>query len=188
MNTGFNQAFGFSQSCGFGNGFSYVEPVYVSGIKKDRYNSGYFADDPAWFDGRTISATTYPTAISDTSPSGDDNFSVRWTGYFRPATTDTYTFYLNSDDASYMWIGENTKRGATVSNCLVNNGGPHGSKEVSASVTLTAGVSYPILVIFGDIGGPNLLTFSYSTPTISKTTNVSSLVYYNSAAKDSRGF
>jgi len=34
---------------------------------------------------------------------------------------------------------------------------------------------------FGESGGEDVFAFSYSTPTITKTTNVAGLVFYNSA-------
>ena len=33
-----------------------------------------------------------------------DQFSVRWTGQVQPRYTDTYTFYLMSDDGSRLWV------------------------------------------------------------------------------------
>ena len=33
-----------------------------------------------------------------------DGFSVRWTGQVQPRYTDTYTFYLMTDDGSRLWV------------------------------------------------------------------------------------
>src|SRR6476619_7496964 len=35
---------------------------------------------------------------------GADSFSVRWTGWVKPRYTETYTFYVNSDDGVRVWL------------------------------------------------------------------------------------
>lgn len=190
-NIGFNQAFGFSQSSGFGNGFSYdqVAVKYIAGIKNDLYTTGYYADDLNWFEGRTPTSTTYPTNVIQ-DPLSDDgsNFSRRWTGYFKAPTTETYTFYISSDDASMLWVGDVAKNGWTLGNAIVDNGGLHGATEKSGTIYLLAGRYYPIQVFFGEATVDDSLTFSYSTPTISKTTNLTGLIYYNPVIPNGKGF
>ena len=159
--------------------------VYSAGLYKTTY-AGYFNDVPSFF--ATATPTTYganpATSVQTTTisePSSDDgsNFSCQWLGYFKPTTTETHTFYLSSDDASYMWIGSNALSGFTTANALINNGGAHGVVEVSGSISLTSGVYYPVRIQFGEIGGGDVLTFNYSTPTITKTTTVTGKVFYN---------
>jgi hypothetical protein len=190
-NMGFNQAFGLSQSCGFGNGFSYdqITVKYIAGIKNDLYTSGYYADDLSWFEGRTPTSTTYPTNVIQDPPSDDgSNFSRRWTGYFKAPTSETYTFYTTSDNASMMWIGDVAKSGWSLGNATVNNSGLHASLEKSGTAVLMAGRYYPIQIFFGDGGGDHVLTFSYSTPSITKTTNLTGLIYYNPVIPNGKGF
>ena len=153
---------------------------YLAGVVARRYNGGYFADDVSWFDSQPVSSTTIQVG-SISEPGGDDgsDFSYQWLGYFRPTTSETYTFYLSSDDASYMWIGANARSGFTTGNSIVNNGGLHGPTEVSGSIALTAGVYYPIRLQFGERGGGDICTFSFSTPTISKTTDTTGRTFYN---------
>ena len=157
------------------------------GLYKTTY-TGYFADDPTWF--ATATPTTFganpATSVQTTvieEPNSEDGelFSVQWLGYFKPTTTETHTFFLNSDDASYMWIGATAVTGFTTANALINNGGAHAPVEVSASIALTAGVYYPVRIQFGEGGGGDELQFNYSTPTIVKTTTVTGKVFYNSA-------
>jgi hypothetical protein len=160
---------------------------YVAGLYKTTY-SGYFNDVVSFF--ATATPTTFganpATSVQTTTisePSSDDgsSFSVQWLGYFLPSTTETYTFFTSSDDASYVWVGSNAITGFTTTNAIVNNGGLHGAQERSGTASLTAGVYYPIRIQFGENGGGDVLTFNYSTPTISKTTNVTGRVFYNSA-------
>jgi hypothetical protein len=158
---------------------------FSAGLYKTTY-SGYHNENPAFF--ATATPTTFganpATSVQTTSitePGTDDgtNFSCQWLGYFKPTTTETYTFFLSSDDGSYLWIGANAQSGFTTANSNINNGGAHGNQEVSGSVSLTAGVLYPIRIQFGEIGGGDIMTFNHSTPTITKTTNVTGKVFYN---------
>ena len=159
---------------------------YNAGLYKRTY-AGYHNESPSFF--ATATLTTYganpatsvqTTAISEPSSDDGTNFSVQWLGYFKPTTTETYTLFISSDDGSYLWIGANAISGFSTANSTINNGGAHGTTEQSATVSLTAGVYYPIRMQFGEIGGGDVFTFNYSTPTISKTTNVTGLVFYNS--------
>ena len=150
------------------------------GLYRTTY-TGYFADDPAWFATATVSsAAVNLSPIGDGDP-GFEPFSVQLLGYFKPTTTETHTFFLTSDDASFMWLGSTAVTGFTTANAFINNGGVHGSEEVSASIALTAGVYYPIRIQMGDQGGGDVLELNYSTPTIVKTTTVTGKVFYNSA-------
>jgi hypothetical protein len=158
---------------------------YVAGLYKTTY-AGYFADVPSFF--ATATPTTYgtnpatsvqTTTISEASSDDGSSFSCQWLGYFLPSTTETYTFYTSSDDASYMWIGANALSGFTTANATVNNAGLHGNQEASGNISLTAGVYYPIRIQFGESGGGDVMTFNYSTSTITKTTNVTGRVFYN---------
>jgi hypothetical protein len=160
---------------------------YLAGLYKTTY-SGYFADSVSFFATATPQAfgtnpatSVQTTAISEAASGDGDYFSCQWLGYFSPTTTQTYTFYTNSDDASYVWVGANAISGFTTANATVNNGGAHGPIEASGSIALTAGVYYPIRIQFGEAGGGDVLTFNYSTPTIAKTTNVTGLVFYNTS-------
>jgi len=158
---------------------------FSAGLFKTTY-AGYFADNVNFF--ATATPTTYganpatsiqTTAISEPSSNDGTDFSVQWLGYFRPTTTETHTFFLSSDDASYMWLGANAVSGFTTANALVNNGGAHGVVEISASQSLIAGTDYAIRLQFGESGGGDVFTFNYSTPTIGKTTTVTGKVFYN---------
>lgn len=170
------------------NGYwtSWVTP-YVAGLYKTTY-SGYFSDNVNFFATATPASVggNPATSVQTTSifePATDDgsNFSCQWLGYFKPTTTQTYTFYTSSDDASYVWVGANAISGFTTSNAVVNNGGLHGTVEKFGSIGLTAGTYYPIRIQFGEQNGGDVMTFNYETSTITKTTNVTDLVFYNNA-------
>ena len=153
--------------------------VYSAGLYRTTY-TGYFADVPSFFATATATATLVQTTVIE-EPATDDgsSFSMQWLGYFLPTTTETYTFFLSSDDASFMWIGSNALSGFTTANATINNGGAHAPVEFSGTAALTAGVYYPIRIQFGENGGGDVLSFNHSTATIGKTTSVTGKVFYN---------
>jgi hypothetical protein len=158
---------------------------YSAGLFKTTY-SGYFADNVSFFATATSASvggnpatSVQTTVISEPATDDGSNFSVQWLGYFKPTTTQTYTFFTNSDDASYVWVGANALSGFTTGNAVVNNGGAHADQERSGSAALTAEIYYPIRIQFGEAGGGDNFGFNYSTTTIAKTTNVTGLVFYN---------
>jgi len=155
--------------------------VYSAGLYRTTYTS-YFNDDVSFFATATATATLVQTTVIE-EPVTDDgsNFSMQWLGYFRPTTTETYTLFLSSDDASYLWIGSNAISGFTTANATVDNGGLHGNEERSGTAALTAGVYYPIRIQYGEGSGGDVMSFNHSTATITKTTNVTGKVFYNPA-------
>lgn len=148
----------------------------AAGLYRRTY-SGYFNDAVVWFASATQTAASADStlAIANTP----ETTSVQWLGYFIPATTETYTFYINSDDASYLWIGSTAVSGFTVVNALINNGNEHGAVEVSGNVALTAGVRYAIRIQTGNNGGPGSHATRFSTPTIAKTSVFTGRIFYN---------
>ena len=160
---------------------------YTAGVFKTTY-SGYFNDNVSFFAtatpasvGGNPATSVQTTEITEPPTSDGENFSCQWLGYFKPTTTETYTFFTSSDDASYVWVGSNSISGFTTTNSTVNNGGLHGTQERSGTIALTAGTYYPLRIQFGELSGGDVMTFSYSTPTITKTTNVTGLIFYNLA-------
>jgi PBP1b-binding outer membrane lipoprotein LpoB len=107
-----------------------------------------------------------------------DNYGFIAIGYFRPPTTGTYTFFTSSDDHSGVWIGDiaSASSGRTVANATVNNGMDLGSGQSdtkrSGTISLTAGVWYPIRIVHEEGAGGDNLTFSWSGPGIAETTNL----------------
>lgn len=150
---------------------------YSNGLYRRRY-TGYFADDVNWF-----ATATQVAADVNTSPITDgdhgDLFSIQWLGYFLATTTETYTFFTTSDDASYLWVGATALSGFTTGNATVNNGGLHGAVEKSGTAALIAGTYYPIRIQFGENTGGDVMQVRISTPTIAKTTDLSANIFYN---------
>ena len=82
------------------------------------YYEGYFDDDVTFFDtatllsssninGNSVDGTNISTLTNNYVNFNFDNKSFEWFGYFIPDVTGNYTFYTNSDDASYLWLADN---------------------------------------------------------------------------------
>lgn len=109
-----------------------------------------------------------------------NNFGFIAIGYFTPPTTGDYLFKTVSDDNSGVWIGTlasaysgRTMANATVNNNLSSNTGQPSAPVTSSSVPLTAGVPVAIRIVHEDWYGGEKMTFSWSGPSITETTNLS---------------
>ncbi|OON65392.1 hypothetical protein B0919_24240 [Hymenobacter sp. CRA2] len=150
----------------------------TQGLYSEYYKT-YHGDNMAFFNTRTPDLTRTDGTIdfansngwgdifgafSNGSVANADQYSVRMQGFITITTGGTYTFTLNSDDGAYLWVG-NAARDAALSTArtLVNNGGGHGAQDANGTITLNPG-TYPVLLVYGEIGGANVLRFLYSGP------------------------
>ena len=145
--------------------------------------TGYFADNVNFFN--TNTADTAANSFGSTLNIGNINsgtnnyrtvdgqtvYSVEWFGYFYADVTGTWSFTLASDDASYMWLGNNALSGFATANANINNGGTHGVVAVSTNIALTAGTYYPIRIQFGQNGGGADCQFTFIPPSGSSTSD-----------------
>ncbi|MCI2228204.1 proprotein convertase P-domain-containing protein [Polaribacter sp. MSW13] len=91
------------------------------------------------------------------TPADNVTYSIRYSGYINIATADTYTFYLNSDDGSKLYID-----GIEV----VNNDGLHGAGAyITGTSALNAGL-HEIKVLFFENIGAHSLKVQYSSSTL----------------------
>lgn len=161
-----------------------------SGLYMKYYNQGCFNDNPNWF--VSYSPTNASSGMTDfsnlntatsflQSVDSGDNFSIEWLGWFYASATGTYTFFTESDDMSYLWIGPTATIGYTTTNALVNNGGTHGMTEVSGSIILSAGTYYPIRIQYGDSTSANNMKVAVTPPSGTKTYNLSGYMFNASA-------
>jgi len=158
--------------------------TFAANIWRTDYE-GYFADTPSFFNTAALKASPNNYNGTDTTinePTLLNNTSIQYKGYFLATYTGTHTFYLSSDDGSFMWIGLTALSGYTTSNALVQNGGLHSQQEVSATINLVAGTYYPIRIQFGNgPSGPGVLVASYAHSGQAKTQVWTGKVFYNTA-------
>lgn len=150
------------------------------GLYRKKYE-GYFGDDVNWFNNRKPLHGMSDNILSFSLSNYDDTFSMQWIGYFRPAVSGNYNFWLLSDDSSYLWIGQNALSGFTPENSIVNNGSEHpaGFAHNTNSVILEAGKFYPIRIQMGDNIADEVLQVFYGLANDFGGRNFNSKIYYN---------
>jgi len=94
---------------------------------------------------------------------GWEYYTVEWQGYFYAKISGNYTFGIGSDDASHLWLGDGALN-YDGGKLLINNGGPHGFREYSATKYLTQGNYYPIRMLMGEQGGYDNFQFWFIVP------------------------
>ena len=156
---------------------SYLDNATASSGLTAEYYAGYFNDDVTYFQ-RTSPLRRLDPNIDFVSGNGSatwgdlssvatgsatdwNTYSSRYRGSIDIATAGSYTFYLNSDDASYLWL-DGAALAPTVATATVNNGGLHGVQERSGTVTLTAGL-HDLTAVFGEQGGGNYFRLEYQS-------------------------
>ncbi|MBW4613498.1 MAG: PQQ-dependent sugar dehydrogenase [Desmonostoc vinosum HA7617-LM4] len=91
---------------------------------------------------------------SPTASIANQTFSVRWTGFIEPKYSETYTFYLISDDGAKVSIN-----GEQIINLPTNQV----SKRGSGNITLQAGEKYEIKMEYLEIYGPAVAKLLWSS-------------------------
>ena len=148
------------------------------------YYAGYFNDVQGFFTTNTPAITRVDNVVNFNTNWGTiippatntvadpDYFSVRWTGSFNAPSAGAYTFYLTSDDASYLWLDDAAVTTTpTTGAASISNGGLHGNTTVAATVTLTAGIHY-IKIHYGENAGGNVNIFEVESATAGITRQV----------------
>jgi len=104
------------------------------------------------FDSLTPKATGTADTFDISLRQRDDNFGFRFRGYLQIPRPGVYTFILESDDGSKLYIGQQ---------CVVENDGLHASIEKSGMIALQEGL-HPITVIFFEkTGDQNLEVYRF---------------------------
>jgi hypothetical protein len=91
---------------------------------------------------------------------GIDSFSIRWTGKVLPQYSETYTFYVFSDDGVRLWIN-----GQLLLDRWFNQYGP---EVASAPITLQAGQKYDIRIEYYEAYAGAEIHLSWSSPSTPK--------------------
>ncbi|HLX64812.1 MAG TPA: Ig-like domain-containing protein [Planctomycetota bacterium] len=104
----------------------------------------------------TITTTSTPPGSTVTQ-----NFVVQWDAYFYAASTGTYTFNLNSDDGSDVWIGVGTN---DVRDLIPGNNLSQGVGNIRSNTVDLAVGYHKITYFYGQGGGAYSLTAQYSPP------------------------
>lgn len=120
---------------------------------------------------------------------GQNNKSLIIKGYFKAPVNGVYRFRLISDDASYLWFGNNSFDGnRNINNAVVAVPGIHAPYPVEGSFTMTEDSYYPLTVEFGNgPDGEGVLIFEYMPPgSDTWTSDLSGKLFYDVESKGHR--
>lgn len=101
----------------------------------------------------------FPEKRFDVPNLGEENFSVRWTGYIEAPVTGNYTFSTNSDDGVQLKINSET---------LINNLTYHGNTEDIGQLFLTEGQRIPIELSYFNGAGNYTMLLSWQAANLPK--------------------
>ncbi|HEX8350000.1 MAG TPA: PA14 domain-containing protein, partial [Hymenobacter sp.] len=122
-----------------------------------KYYEGFWNALPT-FSTLTPTKTGTITSPTLTPAQRDYGYAMQFTGYVTVPTDGSYTFYVNSDDGSRLYLG---------STMVVDNDGSHGDRELNGTIGLKAG-THAFTVAYFQNGGGQVLSVSYAGPNISK--------------------
>ena len=124
---------------------------------------GYYEDQLNWFASKSPIKTSIVSTVDIQTGEGD-NFSIQWTGYFKPTETGKWTFRSTSDDGSGVWIGESAIKQIPDSVPMLSAPGIHGPYTISKQKYLEKGNLYPLRILFGDKTNWAQMTLSVQAP------------------------
>jgi glucose/arabinose dehydrogenase len=89
----------------------------------------------------------------------ENGFSVRWRGEVTPQSSETYTFFVRSDDGTRLWVN---------GTLLIDQWVDRGATESSGTIALTAGTPADIVLEYYENSGDAVCQFSWSSSSTAK--------------------
>ena len=112
---------------------------------------------------------------------GRDYVSVVWTGFFKAELSETYTFWLDSDDGSRLYL-DGTKvvdrwcsQSGELDSCSLESG--HGS--ANASLSCAAGQLYEMRIEYKEVTDTAQIRLFYSSPSVTRQIVPSSRLFHS---------
>ncbi len=107
-----------------------------------------------------------------------NTFSARWVGFVEPRYSETYRFYVRSDDGARLWVD---------GRALVDEWNDHGPRTFSGTVFLEAGRRYPIRLEYYENGGGAMVRLEWSSANQTRQVIPESQLFTNDGAVEPGG-
>ena len=113
-------------------------------------------------------------------PMGADYVSVVWSGYFKAELSETYTFWLHSDDGSRLYLEGNKviDRWCLAMGALDACSMESGQGSANASLTCNSGQLYELRLEYKEVTDLAAVKLYYSSPSIMRSIVPSSRMYH----------
>ena len=100
----------------------------------------------------------------------ETNYGIQLEAWFTAPTTDSYTFYVASDDRSALYLGTNESEASKEKIAYLNNATPAGvitwyTSQKSRTINLVAGQKYYLNFLYHQQGGGANFGVYWETPT-----------------------
>ncbi len=155
----------------------------ANGVVEQRWNGS----DAFWGESWTGTPAFTGTLATFTTAQGvADNYSRRLSGYLKPATSGSYTFWVAGDDDCRLYLGSNGSPAsksliATVNGWTDFQAWDSQTSQKSATITLQAGKVYWLEAQQVEGGGGDHLSVAWQGPGISRQAIPSSVIFPNVA-------
>lgn len=136
------------------------DEVLPAGVNYQYYE--VYASTIPDFDDYLISQEGYADNFSIDERDQDDHFAFQWKAYFHAPLDGDYTFYINSDDGSHLYIGEEE---------VVYNDGLHVDRERYGTIGLEAGM-HEMTVAYFENTGIQTFELEYDGPDVDERTTI----------------
>jgi hypothetical protein len=136
------------------------------GLIQNRYPK-YFSDDTKNFEVAPSSSIKVQNLPEYRASDGSaPEFSNTWTGYFIPDYTGTWRFRMTSDDAGYLYIGNNAVLGYSrnIKDATIDLGSTHVAQTTTVNVELIKDKIYPFRIIYGNAIDVSVLKVEFQAP------------------------
>jgi hypothetical protein len=168
-----------------------VTASYFNGLGRTQYQPAFGGQGAPAFTPSAFTGSQYQigTAIANSGSlqpsfltSGSVNTgSAQWLGYFLPSTTETYSFFLRTDDSSTWWVGNAATASLPLTASALLAVTVSGT-SATGSIALTSGSYLPVRIQYTGVAAFDFFTASFSTPTITKTTDFTNYTFCNTAS------
>jgi hypothetical protein len=150
-------------------------PPYSAGMYRRTYGA-YYNGTKTYFNTASVTGTAVATNFEVSTSTA--NFSYLYLGYILADYTGTWTFAFNTDDYCHIWVGPDAVPPPELAGAE-NAASPIGSGTFT--VSMIAGTYYPVRVMWGNNGGPGLLSLSWNRNGSGASTDWSGKLFYNPA-------
>lgn len=125
------------------------------GLQGEYFNNRFLTGTPAYEDNVPTIDFEWGSGSPSTAAVGNDNFSIRWTGYLNAPTTGTYTLATNSDDGARLYVD---------GNLIIDDWSDHAPRVRTGSVFLQAGELVPVILEYYENGGGATIQLGWEPP------------------------
>ncbi|MEI7782973.1 MAG: Ig-like domain-containing protein [Betaproteobacteria bacterium] len=148
------------------------------GVLREEYaGMGASGDNLSWFNDKTPTQTLVGNPLTlDGSPIANSS-SYRFSGYFVPQSSGIHRFFTDSDDGSFLYLGQPNESIAQLQSLVQGSGDYHNSSLVvdnrsyhpnehreGSTPFLEAGKLYPVVAYFYQGSGGANFTFGFHGP------------------------